>query len=34
MKKIYLFYCDDIENPIYICESIEEMFDIMAKSCI
>lgn len=32
--RVYLFYCDDIENPIYICKSIEEMFEIMNKSCI
>lgn len=31
--KIYLFFCDDIENPIYICENIESLFKLMNESC-
>ena len=30
--KIYLVYCDDIENPVFICDSIEDMFEIMELS--
>lgn len=32
-EKVYLFYCDDIENPIYICKSIEKLFEIMNENC-
>ena len=32
--RIYLFYCDDIDNPIYICSSIEELFEIMNLACL
>lgn len=31
-EKIYLIYCDDIENEILIADSIEEFFDIMNKN--
>lgn len=31
-KNVYLFYHEDIENPVYICENIEEMFNIMSKN--
>lgn len=31
-ENVYIYFCDDIENPIYICKSIEEMFEIMNKS--
>lgn len=33
-ENVYLYYCDDIEHPICICKSIEEMFEIMNKSCM
>lgn len=33
-QNIYLYYCDDIEDPIYICENINSFFEIMDKSCI
>lgn len=31
--KVYLIYTDDIENPIFICDSVEKLFEIM-ESCI
>ena len=31
--EIFLYYCDDIENPIYICKSIEDLFEVMNQSC-
>lgn len=31
-ENVYLIYGDDIENPIYICKSIKELFDIMQNS--
>lgn len=33
-NNVFIYYCDDIENPVYICKNIEEMFAIMDKSCI
>ena len=30
-ENVYLYYCDDIENPIYICDSIKSLFDIMNR---
>lgn len=32
-EEIYLIYCDDIEEPIQICESIQRLFDLMSNSC-
>ena len=32
-ERIYLIYCDDIEEPIQICESIQELFELMCNSC-
>lgn len=32
-ESVYLFYCDDIENPVYICNDIEELFNLMSKYC-
>lgn len=32
-ENINLYYCDDIEYPIYICKNMEELFEIMQKSC-
>lgn len=32
-KKIFLYCCDDIENPVYICDNIEELFKLMTNSC-
>ena len=31
-EKIYLIYCDDIENEILIADSKEDFFDIMNKN--
>lgn len=31
-ESIVLFYCDDIENPIYICKNIRELFELMENS--
>lgn len=31
-ENIFLYYCDAIENPVYICESIEKLFEIMNES--
>lgn len=31
-EKVYLYYCDDIENPVYICNNIKSLFDIMINS--
>ena len=31
-ENIFLYYCDDIENPVYICENIEKLFEIMNES--
>lgn len=28
-ENIFLYYCDDIENPIYICENVRALFEIM-----
>lgn len=32
-ENVFLYYCDDIENPIFICENIEELFKILESSC-
>lgn len=32
-ENINLYYCDDIEYPIYICKNMEELFEIMQQSC-
>lgn len=31
-ESIVLFYCDDIENPVYICKNIKELFNIMENN--
>lgn len=30
--KVYLFLCDSIENPIWICQNIEEFFSLLQKN--
>lgn len=32
-EKVFLFLCDDIENHIYICDNIEDLFKLMNNSC-
>ena len=32
-ENIFLYYCDDIENPIYICENVRALFEIMENNC-
>ena len=31
-ENVFLYYCDDIENPIFICDNIEELFKILENS--
>ena len=31
-QNVFLYYCDDIENPIYICNNLEELFQILDNS--
>lgn len=31
-EKIYLIYADDIEHPVYICQSISGFFELLSKS--
>lgn len=31
-ENVYLYYDDDIENPIYICENIESFFTLLSQS--
>ena len=28
----YLFLCDSIENPIWICQNVEEFFSLLQKN--
>ena len=30
--KVYLFLCNSIENPIWICQNIEEFFSLLQKN--
>ena len=30
--KVYLFLCDSIENPIWICQNVEEFFSLLQKN--
>lgn len=32
--KVFVIFWDSIDNPIPICNSLEEMFDIMNKGCV
>ncbi len=32
-ERIYLIYCDNIEEPIQICGSIQGLFELMSNSC-
>ena len=31
-ENVYLYYGDDIENPIFICENIESFFELLSQS--
>lgn len=31
-ENVYLYYCDDFENPIYICENIESFFILLSQN--
>jgi len=31
-ENVYLYYDDDIENPIFICENIESFFELLSQS--
>lgn len=31
---VYMIYCDDIENPVPVCASVEEFLELMEKSII
>ena len=28
-ENVYMLYCDDIENPVWICASVKEFFDLL-----
>ena len=30
--KVYLFLCDSIENPIWICQNVDEFFSLLQKN--
>jgi len=30
--KVYLFLCDSMENPIWICQNVEEFFSLLQKN--
>lgn len=32
-ENIVLYYSDDIENPIYICDNVKTLFEIMESNC-
>ena len=32
-ENVFLYYCDDIENPIFICDNINTLFKIMDNNC-
>lgn len=31
-ENVYMIYCDDIENPVWVCESIKAFFELMENN--
>ena len=31
-ENVYMIYCDDVENPVWVCDSIKAFFDLMENN--
>lgn len=31
-ENVYMIYCDDIENPVWVCKSIKAFFELMENN--
>ena len=31
-ENVYMIYCDDVENPVWVCDSMKAFFDLMENN--